>query len=426
MWLFVLFRTSYAVVPVTSFPGKTFSLSTASATLSHPAQVHQGRLQLDSTFLNRYNLSDVPSRRTDQVLVRLSKEGDGNFSQCKNNGTPLLPGLQEAGGNEYGSMNAATSTNISYIFAPGSSTVADMAKVCCFTIVEGVKAPLGLVRDFHFSVRSGTLSSSDITFIPRSPTSYSITSDRKISTTNEIQSLACQPDNSGSVDKILRHMGCTVRVCRAHRTTNDQKFTPGDKVIKLLVSNRFISYPNTSHHERPTNATQGPARRDPISIPEPETFKLNRPSNAYIHFDCGALECIGKEIALTFSVSMLHVLAGLKYRRPAPVGLDHMGNSFNGYGQGVYKTPTPPPLAPSFHSVDQNDDGDDVDEDGVGDTIYPTIPIPMATKHQHHGSYPRERVYKTGRIHHVRRRSEHVKPVYVQAKRPSSSSSSSI
>ncbi|GKZ26628.1 hypothetical protein AbraIFM66951_012053 [Aspergillus brasiliensis] len=155
-------------------------------------------------------------------------------------------------------------------------------------------------------------------------------------------------------------MGCTVRVCRAHCTIKKQKFTPGDIVIKFL----------------------GPARRDPISIPGPETFKLNRPSNAYIHFDCGALECIGKEIALTFSVSMLHVLAGLKYRRPAPVvedlGSDYMRNSFNGYGQGAYKTPTPPPLAPAFPSINQNDEDDDEDEDGVDDTIYTAIPIPMA------------------------------------------------
>lgn len=55
-----------------------------------------------------------------------------------------------------------------------------------------------------------------------------------------------------------------------------------------------------------------------------------------------------------------------------------MRNSFNGYGQGAYKTPTPPPLAPAFPSINQNDEDDDEDEDGVDDTIYTAIPIPMA------------------------------------------------
>lgn len=37
---------------------------------------HQGRLKLESTFMDRYSMSDVSSRRTDQVLVRLAMEGD--------------------------------------------------------------------------------------------------------------------------------------------------------------------------------------------------------------------------------------------------------------------------------------------------------------------------------------------------------------
>lgn len=113
-------------------------------------------------------------------------------------------------------------------------------------------------------------------------------------------------------------MECTVRVCKAQRTINDQEFKPGDVVITLLVSSPHLSHSHPSYHDYPTNLLQGPACRDPTSIPDAETFKLDRPSNTYIHFGYGAHECLGKEIALTFAVSMLRVLAGLKYLRPAP------------------------------------------------------------------------------------------------------------
>jgi hypothetical protein len=53
-------------------------------------------------------------------------------------------------------------------------------------------------------------------------------------------------------------------------------------------------------------------------VPEPNAFKLNRPSDAYIHFGFGPHECLGREIALIFVVSIVKVLAGLKNLRTAP------------------------------------------------------------------------------------------------------------
>ncbi|GLA37646.1 hypothetical protein AnigIFM63309_004597 [Aspergillus niger] len=260
-------------------------------------------------------------------------------------------------------------------------TAAETAEVCWLTAVGGVGAPVGLIADvLQYYLRP-----------------------ENIDHWKKIQNLVSQPDNSGSIDKLLRQyvleaqrltsMECTVRVCRAHRTINDQEFKPGDVVITLL----------------------GPACRDPTSIPDAEVFKLDRPSNAYIHFGYGAHECLGKEIGLTFAVSMLRVLAGLKYLRPAPGDMGmlksiivdgrrvYLNDSwswmtqdpttwklhFAGHGQGAYEAPAPPPPAPTFPVIDQNPDTSD--EDGVDDTIYSTVP----TKHHHHGDpeYTRQESY---------------------------------
>jgi len=53
-------------------------------------------------------------------------------------------------------------------------------------------------------------------------------------------------------------------------------------------------------------------------IPNPTTFQLGRPSEAYIHFGYGVHECLGREIALTYCISLLKVTATLKYLRLAP------------------------------------------------------------------------------------------------------------
>ncbi len=63
---------------------------------------------------------------------------------------------------------------------------------------------------------------------------------------------------------------------------------------------------------------KGPACQDPIAVPDPKTFKLGRPSDAYMHFGYGPHECLGREIALTYCVGILKVVASLKNLRPAP------------------------------------------------------------------------------------------------------------
>ncbi|KAH7407996.1 heme peroxidase [Cadophora sp. MPI-SDFR-AT-0126] len=87
-----------------------------------------------------------------------------------------------------------------------------------------------------------------------------------------------------------------LRVCASDRTIDGHKFCKGDTVICLL----------------------GPACKDADAVPDPKTFKLGRPSNAYIHFGYGVHECLGREIALTYCVSLLKVVASLKNLRPAP------------------------------------------------------------------------------------------------------------
>lgn len=57
---------------------------------------------------------------------------------------------------------------------------------------------------------------------------------------------------------------------------------------------------------------------DPEVVPDPQAFKLDRPSSAYIHYGYGPHECIGREITLAFVVSLIKICAGLKHLRPAP------------------------------------------------------------------------------------------------------------
>lgn len=77
----------------------------------------------------------------------------------------------------------------------------------------------------------------------------------------------------------------------------------------LVLSHNFLSASNLS---------KGPACKDADAVPDPQTFKLGRPSSAYMHFGHGVHECLGREIALTYSVALLKIVASLKNLRPAP------------------------------------------------------------------------------------------------------------
>jgi cytochrome P450 len=87
-----------------------------------------------------------------------------------------------------------------------------------------------------------------------------------------------------------------LRICVQDTCVDGQNFKKGDAVICLL----------------------GPAGHDKSCIPDPQSFKPGRPAEAYIHFGHGPHECLGKEIALTFCIGLLEVVAGLKNLRPAP------------------------------------------------------------------------------------------------------------
>ncbi|KAK0106849.1 hypothetical protein ONS95_003571 [Cadophora gregata] len=87
-----------------------------------------------------------------------------------------------------------------------------------------------------------------------------------------------------------------LRICAADTTVEGRKFSKGDTVICLL----------------------GPACKDADAVTDPKTFKLGRPATAYIHFGHGVHECLGREIALTYCVALLKVVASLKNLRPAP------------------------------------------------------------------------------------------------------------
>lgn len=63
---------------------------------------------------------------------------------------------------------------------------------------------------------------------------------------------------------------------------------------------------------------QGQACRDGSVFPEPSQFKLDRPTKDYIQFGYGPHECLGREIALTYTTGLIKVVAGLKNLRPAP------------------------------------------------------------------------------------------------------------
>ncbi|KAE8389860.1 heme peroxidase [Aspergillus alliaceus] len=174
----------------------------------------------------------------------------------------------------------------------------------------------------------------------------------------EIQKLAAGSDVD-SANKTLRQYVLeaqrltssqrSIRLCAGKAVIDGQKFEPGNLVVCLL----------------------GAAGKDPDVVPDPEAFKLDRPSSAYIHFNVGPHECLGREIALSCITSLLRVSAGLKNLRAAPgeMGIlksittntdKHFLNDswssltadpttwkvhFEGHGQGIHHPPKTPVTA---------------------------------------------------------------------------------
>jgi hypothetical protein len=60
------------------------------------------------------------------------------------------------------------------------------------------------------------------------------------------------------------------------------------------------------------------ASHDPTIFPDPETVKLDRPLDSYIHYGWGSHQCIGMEASRAALTAMFKVVVGLKGLRRAP------------------------------------------------------------------------------------------------------------
>ncbi|KAJ5758694.1 hypothetical protein N7520_005850 [Penicillium odoratum] len=162
-------------------------------------------------------------------------------------------------------------------------TPEEAADICWLTAVAGVGAPIGMFADvLNYFLQ-----------------------DENSQYWEAIQNLA-SISNVEAADKELRKYVLEaqrltsnqrdIRVCVGATTIDGKQYKPGDVVVALF----------------------GPACKDPDAVSEPEQFKLDRPESAYIHLGYGPHACLGREIALTFIVSLVKVCSGLKNLRPAP------------------------------------------------------------------------------------------------------------
>lgn len=66
------------------------------------------------------------------------------------------------------------------------------------------------------------------------------------------------------------------------------------------------------------NAAQVSAARDPNIFPDPDTVRLDRPLDSYIHYGEGPHTCLGKDANMVALTSMLRVVGRLENLRRAP------------------------------------------------------------------------------------------------------------
>lgn len=99
------------------------------------------------------------------------------------------------------------------------------------------------------------------------------------------------------------------------------------------------------------------ASRDPTAFPDPETVRLDRPLDSYVHYGIGIHACLGQEASKIALASMLRVVGSLDNLRAArgPQGVlkkvPRTGGYYNYLREdgGSYtpfptsKSPTPPP-----------------------------------------------------------------------------------
>lgn len=67
-----------------------------------------------------------------------------------------------------------------------------------------------------------------------------------------------------------------------------------------------------------TDDVQVDANRDPDAFPDPDSVRLDRPMESYIHYGVGPHTCLGKEASKVALTAMLRVVGGLDNLRRAP------------------------------------------------------------------------------------------------------------
>lgn len=66
------------------------------------------------------------------------------------------------------------------------------------------------------------------------------------------------------------------------------------------------------------NLFQVAASHDPVAFPDPDTVKLDRPIDSYLHFGFGPHQCLGMDMSKTALSTMLRVVGRLDNFRRAP------------------------------------------------------------------------------------------------------------
>jgi linoleate 10R-lipoxygenase len=133
-------------------------------------------------------------------------------------------------------------------------------------------------------------------------------------------------DSLESDDKLLRYCMEAIRLhgifgsyreAKTNVTLKDQgrrlNIKPGEKV--------FVSFVSSTHTRTTlvhTDLFQVDANRDPDAFPDPDSVRLDRPMESYIHYGVGPHTCLGKEASKVALTAMLRVVGRLENLRRAP------------------------------------------------------------------------------------------------------------
>ena len=91
-----------------------------------------------------------------------------------------------------------------------------------------------------------------------------------------------------------------------YRTTSSaQTIHDGPRTLTLPPNSRLMVDLVTASH-------------DPATFPDPETVRLDRPMDSYIHYGLGPHQCLGYDISKLAMTTMLKTVARLEGLRRAP------------------------------------------------------------------------------------------------------------